>query len=131
MKRSRLRGFSLLEVMIACAIFFIALFSILELVSRNLRAARSLKQVGPTIGMAAAQLSQTNRLEEGTLSGDFGELYSEYSWSGDVRLASSNGLYQVDVTVFRKSSIDSAMSILLYRPDSPQQPRMPMGGLRR
>jgi Tfp pilus assembly protein PilV len=127
MSRRGLRAFSLLEVMVACAIFFIALFSILELVTRNLRAARSLKQVGPTIGMAAAQLSQTNRLEEGSLSGDFGELYSEYNWTGDVTLASSNGLYQVDITVFRNSAVDSAMSILLYRPDSPQQPRMPTG----
>ena len=127
-KRSRICGarvrrveaaFTLLEVMIAVAIFFIALFSILELMSGNLRAARKLKQPGPTIGMAAAQLSQTNHfVEDTTVSGDFGELFPDYKWDGGITLASSNGLYQVDFTIYKGREIDSTMSALFYRPQN-------------
>lgn len=116
--RWRTEAFSLLEVMIAVFIFFMAVFSILELVSQNLRAARLLQSDGPNAGILAGELSLTNRLEEGSDSGDFGELYPAYSWSRDVFETSSNGLFQVDFVVFRQSQIDSTMSILLFRPES-------------
>ncbi len=114
-----LRAFTLLEVMIAIAIFFTAMFSILALVSQSLRMARSLTRNAPTPGMAIAQLSLTNKLEEGPESGDFGDFYPEYDWSMDTTLYSSNGLFQIDVKVFHKGNVDSSMSTLLYRPDSP------------
>ena len=113
----RQAAFTLLEVMIAVAIFFVALFSILELMSGNLRAARKLKQPGPTVGMAAAQLAQTNRfVEDTTVSGDFGEIFPEYAWDGAISLASSNGLYQVDFTIYKGRDVDSTLSVLFYRP---------------
>src|SRR5438309_10560341 len=78
------RAFTLLEVMIACGIFFIAVFAILALVSNTLRNARSLRHVEADAGMVAAQLSKTNRLTEGTDSGDFGEAYQDYSWETEA-----------------------------------------------
>ena len=114
----RFEAFSLLEVMIAVFIFFMAVFSILELVSQNLRAARLLQSDSPNAGILAAELSLTNRLEEGTDSGDFGELYPAYSWSRDIFESSSNGLFQVDFVVFHHSQIDSTMSVLLFKPES-------------
>src|SRR2546430_16259229 len=54
------RAFSLLEVMIACGIFFIAVFAILALVSNTLRNARILRHVQVDAGMAAAELFKTN-----------------------------------------------------------------------
>ena len=116
--RWRREAFSLLEVMIAVFIFFMAVFSILELVSQNLRAARLLQSDGPNAGILAAELSMTNKLEEGTENGDFGDLYPKYSWSRDIFEASSNGLFQVDFVVFKQSEIDSTMSIILFRPES-------------
>ena len=73
-RRSR-TAFSLLEVMIACGIFFMAVFAILAMVSSVLRNARSLRRVELDAGMVAAQVCNTNKLYEGTESGDFGNLY--------------------------------------------------------
>lgn len=119
-------GFTLLEVIIACAIFFIAGFAILELVTRSVAMARSLQQREPDAGMLAATLSLTNQLIEGSESGDFrdlcGELYSDYSWGRDIYEVGSNGLFQVDFFVLndkRPGADPVKMSIWLYRPQSP------------
>ena len=60
------RAFSLLEVMVAVGIFFMAMFTILALVSNSLRSARKLRRVEVDAGMVAAQLLiKTNRFNEG------------------------------------------------------------------
>ena len=62
-KRS-LSAFTLIEVMIACGIFFMATFAILALVASSLRNARALQRGDVDAGMAAAQIFQllkTNR----------------------------------------------------------------------
>jgi hypothetical protein len=116
--------------MIACAIFFMAVFSILALVSSSLRTARSLRRVEVDAGMVAAQLLiKTNRFSEGTQSGDFGEVYPDYSWEYECSQIETNGLMQFDILVFRHGSrapVD-AMSILLFSPDSAN---LRFGGLR-
>src|SRR5712691_7651775 len=73
-------AFTLLEVMIALGIFFMAMFTILALVSNTLRNARSLQETEVDPGMLAAQLSLTNRITEGSESGDFGDVYRDYTW---------------------------------------------------
>jgi len=120
------RGFTLLEVIVASAIFFIAGFAILELVTRSISAARSLQQREPDAGMVAASLSLTNQLLEGSETGDFedfcGNLYPDYSWGRDIYEVGSNGLFQVDFYVIndkRQGAEPAKMSILLYRPQSP------------
>ena len=107
--------------MIACGIFFMAVFAILAMVSSVLRNARSLRRVELDAGMVAAQVSNTNKLYEGTQSGDFGNLYPDYSWETDTYEAETNGLWQVDIVVRRRGvpkPVD-VMSICLYRPESP------------
>jgi hypothetical protein len=114
-------GFSLLEVMIALAIFFAVSFSILALVSNGLGTARALQVTRPNAGILAAELSLTNKLEEGTESGDFGRFYPEYTWRREASEAGSNGLWQVDFFVYRRGNRgtpDSRMSILLFSPQS-------------
>ncbi len=114
-----LLAFTLLEVMIAIAIFFMAMFSILALVSQTLRSARSLTQNVPTPGMVIADnLSLTNKLEEGFESGDFGDLYPEFTWEIQTMMWVTNGMFQVDCTVYHGRNVDSTMSCLLYRPES-------------
>ncbi|MDB6056009.1 MAG: hypothetical protein JWN25_3532 [Verrucomicrobiales bacterium] len=115
------RAFTLLEVMIAIGIFFTAMFAILELTTQNLRAARSLKNEGPTAGMVLAKISQTNQLYEGSEQGDFGEIFPTYSWVADTSLAGTNGLYRLDIIVLRAGARepDSTMSAYLFRPQSP------------
>jgi len=116
-----IRAFTLLEVMIALTIFFIAIFTILGSVSRSLGAARSLQQKFPDISSLVADLVLTNRLEEGTGSGDFGELFPGYTWTGYTNQIASNGLFQIDFVIrsLRGSqTIEWTNSIFLWRPDS-------------
>jgi len=122
-RASRMRAFSLLEVMIAVGIFFLALFSILGLVSQMLRNARAIQmKKGVDCGMVASQTSNTNKLTEELRSGDFEEIYQGYEWTTDTYEVNSNALFHVDMIVQRGSGnapVESKMSILLYRPESP------------
>jgi len=115
-------AFSLLEVMIACGIFFMAIFAILALVAGVLRNARALRSVDVDAGMVAAQMYKTNKLSEGFESGDFGNLCPDYSWETEITEAGTNGLFQVDILVRRRgvqNPVDK-MSIYVYAPDSAQ-----------
>ena len=72
--------------------------------------------------MRPAELSLTNRIEEGSDAGTFGEAYPGYSWNRTITEYTTNGLYQVDFQVTgsgRDGAMDhSEMSILLFRPDA-------------
>jgi hypothetical protein len=116
------KAFTLIEVLIASAMFFIAIFAILEVISFHLRAIRLVQVNRPDPGMLAAELSLTNRLEEGTEMGDFGELYPNHTWQRDIAYRSTNGLYQVTFTVFKdgESVPETTMDLLLFRPESGQ-----------
>lgn len=128
-------AFTLLEVMIACGIFFIAVFAILGMVSSCLRNARALRHIEVDAGMVAAQLYKTNKLSEGVVSGDFGDMYREYTWEADTEEAATNGLYQVDIVV-RKRGLQNpvdTMSVWIYSPESSAGPfnRSPFSNPRR
>jgi type II secretion system protein I len=114
-------AFTLIEVMIALMIFFTAVFTILGVVSNALRNARALQRKTVDAGMVAAQISITNRLTEAMESGDFEDLYRDFEWTRDTYEVATNGLFQVDMVVQRKSTgaVESKMAILLYRPESP------------
>src|SRR5688500_2262124 len=92
---SRFKAFSLLDIMVASAMFFIAAFAILQVVSLHLRSVRLMQIKRPSAGMLAAELSLTNRLEEGTEVGDFGDLYPDFTWQRDIMIYATNGLFQV------------------------------------
>jgi hypothetical protein len=116
-------AFTLLEVMIACGIFFAATFAILALVSSTLRNARGLQKGDVDAGMAAAQIFQivrTNKNADLNLSGDFGEAYPDFSWQAQSGQFDTNGLLEVDIVVNRhglNKPVDS-MSILVWSPDA-------------
>ncbi len=122
-------GFTLLEVMIACGIFFMATFAILALVAGTLRNARALQRTDLDAGMAAALVSQmlkTNREAQATFSGDFGDSYPDYSWSAEANPYDTNGLLEVNIVLNKRGSrlpADS-ISILVYAPNA----QMPRGG---
>ena len=107
----------------AIGIFFMCVFSILELVSTNLRHVQHLQKPNVDIGSLASELSLTNKLEEGSDAGNFGSLYSGVSWSRNITMVATNGLFQVDFTVQDSSAggrlpVQSTLSIFLYRPES-------------
>lgn len=113
-------AFTLMEVMIACFIFFMAMFAILAMVSNTLRNARGLSNGQVDAGMVAAMLSKTNRVTEGADSGDFGDAYPDFSWETHGYEVETNGLWQVDIEVRRRGNdkpVDT-MSIWVYSPES-------------
>ncbi|WCJ58032.1 prepilin-type N-terminal cleavage/methylation domain-containing protein [Fontisphaera persica] len=115
-------AFTLVEVMIAVGIFFIALLSILGVMTRGLAAARGLQISAPDTGMLAAERYVTNMLDEATSRGDFGDAYPGFTWERDEYPVASNGLWRVDFFVFKQSQrgpqLYDTLSIWLYKPDS-------------
>jgi len=105
---------SLIEVMIAMTIFFVAIFAILGMVSNVLRNARALQETQVDApGTLASFLSTSNRLDEGTYSGDFGDIFPDYDYSYDVTTITNN-LVRVDLSVMGgKNVTESHMSIFL------------------
>ena len=124
-------AFTLIEVMIACGIFFMATFAILALVTTTLRNARALQRGDVDAGMAAAQIYQTlrtNRVVDISGKGDFGETYPDYSYQYVAQQYQSNGLLQVDIVVNRRDlrqPVDT-LTIWVYNPDAKAVPGQPM-----
>lgn len=132
-------GFTLIEVMIALGIFFIALFTILGLISqllRNARAFQNKKNADATM-VQAYFLSVTNRVTEGLESGEFSDLadfngeYRDYSWEKETTFFASNGLWQVDYRVInqRLHSVESEISTFYFDPNTQQGGAAGVGGL--
>ena len=124
-RRQAQAAFTLIEVMVAMAVFFVAIFAILDLTTQNLSAARQLQSMQLDASGVATAISMTNILEEGILPQEiisqFEEQYPGYTCSGEIFEVSSNGLFQIDLQVGglkNKKVVMTGMSILLYRPDS-------------
>jgi Tfp pilus assembly protein PilV len=112
-------AFSLLECMIAIAAFFIAVFAILALISQSLQNARYLQRPMVDAGMLASELSLTNKLVEGSQSGDFGDVYPGCTWTATTTEVLTNKLFEVDYVVQRADSDrPEKMSVLFFRPQS-------------
>ena len=123
------RAFTLLEVMIASGIFFMATFAILALVSGTLRNARALQKPQVDAGLVAAEYMNTNRFSEGRTSGSFEDSLRDYSYETDTYIAGTNGLFQADM-VLRRHGLDhpaDAISIFVF---DPMTPSTPFGGNR-
>jgi len=135
------RAFTMLEVMIAVGIFFMCVFSILALVSRSLRQARSLQPLQTDARSAISFLSLTNRLEEGPLPPEVMTAFEKenpgYIIAGQIYEVATNGLFRVDFTVGgasggeKKIAVTSDSSILLFRPLSASMRFGGSTGLRR
>jgi len=120
------RAFSLLEVMVAIGVFFLAVFAILSLVSTCLENARRLRRPMVDAGTVAAELSLTNKLVEGLESGDLsdflGKQYRGYKWTYAISEVQSNRLFQADFIVQSPDAgkpVVSKISTLFYSPHSP------------
>jgi type II secretion system protein I len=117
-------AFTLMEVMIAMAVFSVVVIAILGMVVQSLNAARRLQKPMPDFSILASTLTLSNVLEEGFESGDFQELgkeYEGYTWERQIIEVGSNGLFQVDFMIFdnRKRGsheVTESLSILMYKP---------------
>lgn len=126
----RRRAFSLLEVMIAIGVFFLAVFAILSLVSSSLANARRLHRPPVDASSVLAKFASTNKLVPGMYYGDLSELlgkeYQDYSWTADVeQWGETNNLFSVDCVVQStrgNNEVISHLSTYLYAPESSQPP---------
>ena len=118
----RSQAFTLLEVTLAMAMLFAITFVLLQITSTNLKLAKVLQRTTVDASSLAAELSLTNRLEEGTDSGDFGDLYPNHNWTREITLVGTNGLFECRFSVFkaRDAKPESELVVLLFRPDSAQ-----------
>ncbi len=125
LKKHCRRAFSLMEVMIAIAVFFMAIFAILELTSRNLKMARALQQPLADPGAVAALVALTNQLEDASSeSGDLGPDHPEIQYTWTATEVSSNGLFQVDIVVSQPLSgkmVQTPLTVLMFRPQGAPQ----------
>jgi hypothetical protein len=121
------RAFTLIEVMLAITIFFMAMFAILGVLSSGIHAASILRTSGPTAGMVAGQFYVTNKIEEGSDSGDFSDIagYEGYTWRSQALEVATNGLFRMDFVVLDpRGNQSSILSVLLYKADSGNNQRM-------
>lgn len=130
----REEAFTLLEVMVAVAVFFVAIFAILDLTTQNLATARQLQTAHLDATSVASAIAMTNILEEGPLPSDiiaqFEEQYPGYTCGGEIFEVSSNGLFQVDLKIGglkNRKVVMTDLSILLFRPDSSRSFRNKIG----
>ncbi|MFM1770781.1 MAG: hypothetical protein RJA22_3310 [Verrucomicrobiota bacterium] len=131
----RQRGaFTLLEVIVACAIFFMVAFAILGVVAQGLASVRVLQKRDPDPGIILHALSLTNQFEEGTMSGDYEDIapgmYVGHRWEANITEIGSNGLFQIDVFTYNTKRpgqnpvlISSQFWRPMSKPGSASQPR--------
>ena len=118
-------GFSLLEVMIAAGLFFIAVFAILGLVSQTLSNARRLQRPQVDASAVLAYYASTNSLKEDTYDGNLGDLlgktYRDYRYTLENIEVATNKLFQLECVVqpYYGKEIISDLSTVVYRPQWP------------
>jgi hypothetical protein len=121
-------AFSLLEVMVAIAIFFVAAFAILGLVSTSLDSVRRIERPSVDASPVLARYAATNSLVEGVYQGSLGDPellgkdYRDYNFAVGIEEIRSNHLYSVHCVITSaagKRQVVSDMTTILYRPHSP------------
>lgn len=128
-------AFTLLEVIVACAIFFMVAFAILGVVAQGLSSVRILQKRDPDPGIILHALSLTNQFEEGTMSGDYEDIapgmYSGHRWEANITEIGSNGLFQIDVFTYNTKRpgqnpvlISSQFWRPLSKPGSASKPKL-------
>jgi prepilin-type N-terminal cleavage/methylation domain-containing protein len=123
-------GFTLMEVMIAIAVFCIGAFAILGLVASVMRDARLLNKPMVDAGVVASTIAQTNALVEvkgisGDLSEFLGDNYKGYEYVYGIAEVESNRLFQAEIYVTSDAPgkpVISKMDVLFFRPSSPAGP---------
>src|SRR5688500_2783725 len=121
----RSSAFTLLEVIVACSLFFMVAFAVLEIVTVGLVAAKKLQRNEPHFEFLISPHVLTNQLIEGTVSGDFEEimpkLYPGFAWEYEITEVGSNAFFRVDYTIFDNAAGAKPRLLTTYfhKPASP------------
>jgi hypothetical protein len=126
-------AFTLLEVIVACSLFFMVAFAVLEIVTIGLVAAKKLQRREPQFEFLISPHILTNQLTEGNYSGSFEEimpdLYPGFSWEYEILEVGSNGFFRVDYAIFdntagaRPRTLTTFLHKPASQPGSATQPR--------
>lgn len=136
-RSGRIVAFTLLEVMVACAIFFMVAFAILEMVTRGLVAVRAIQQREPDPGIILAMYSTNKAWEEMTISGNYEDIapgmYPGYRWElfAYRYMETNDHLFIVRVMSYGEGKSGrgpSTASTMFFSPNS--KPGSGLGGLR-
>ena len=139
--RANKSGFTLAEVLIAVAIFVIAIFAILKMVGQSMELVRSMQLQRPDLGTLAGKTLMESPLPDGDLEsglttpededvgGNMGgsfALYPDATWERYLEpIDETNGLYRATITVIEinKDGKESEfeLNFLLFRPDLAEQ----------
>lgn len=126
-------AFTLLEVMVACAIFFMVAFAILEMVTKGLVAVRAIQQREPDPGIILAMYSTNRAWEEMTISGNYEDIapgmYPGYRWELYARpyMETNVNLFIVEVMSYGQGKSGrgpATASTMFFSPNS-----KPLSGL--
>lgn len=118
-------AFTLLEVIVACSLFFMVAFAVLEIITVGLVAARKLQRTEPHFEFLTSPHVLTNILNEGNYSGDFQEimpdLYPGFSWECEILEVGSNGFFRVDYVIIDSvsGSQPRTLTTFFHKPASP------------
>ena len=122
----RSAAFTLLEVIVACSLFFMVAFAVLEIVTVGLVAAKKLQRREPQFEFLISPHVLTNILNEGNYSGSFDEfmpdLYPGFSYEYEIVEVDSNGFFRVDYAIFdntAKSAKPRMLTTFFHKPASP------------
>ena len=116
-------AFTILEVTVACTIFFMVAFAILAMVTQCLVGVRAIQHREPDPGIILASLSFSNAFEEGSMSGNFEDIapgmYPGARWIAEIEEVGTNGLFEIRVATYndkRKSQNPVAIAGRFFRP---------------
>ena len=118
------RGLTLIEVLATIVLMGIVLPAAMHGISLCLGAASVARQRTEAAGLAEAKLNEllaTGDWQFGMMSGDFGEAWPEYRWTGGTSDFSDPTLRQLSVRVFwasRGQQRDVKLTTLVYQSQS-------------
>ena len=121
----RSAAFTLLEVIVACSLFFMVAFAVLEIVTVGLVAAKKLQRREPQFEFLISPHVLTNILNEGNYSGSFDEfmpdLYPGFSYEYEIVEVYSNGFFRVDYAIFDNTAgaKPRTLTTFFHKPASP------------
>ena len=137
-RAGRIRSaFTLLEVMVATAIFFMVAFAILEMVTRGLVAVRAIQKREPDPGIILSMFSTNKAWEEMNISGNYEDIapgmYQGYRWElfAHRYMETNDHLFIVEVMSYGDSKSGrgpSTASTMFFSPHS--KPASGVGGLK-
>ena len=107
-RKSKAKGLTLLEVLVAVAILAIAMVAILKANVQNLDGLTKSRETTTASLLAASKLAEIEAAgvaNWGESQGDFGEDYPEYTWQVETTSTEVEGLERIAVIVQRSGGV--------------------------